>query len=87
MCGQVWDGSSDASISFSRDDGSPLALIVENELIQASLERHLPRYENVRVFYSSTIKDVTNSADSDYVRLQLNDDSTMRAKLLIGELN
>jgi ubiquinone biosynthesis monooxygenase Coq6 len=79
---RVWDGSSDASISFSNDDGSNLATIVENDLIQASIIDRLQAISNVQLIYSNQIKHFEQNEHS--VKVQLNDDSIINTKLLIG---
>jgi ubiquinone biosynthesis monooxygenase Coq6 len=80
----VWDGSSDASISFRNEDGSNLALVVENDLIQASLNRGLKQSDNLKILYSSKVKDLKQNFQN--VELELNDQTGTRinAKLVIG---
>ncbi|CAF0735958.1 unnamed protein product [Brachionus calyciflorus] len=78
----VWDGSSDAFISFKNEEGSNLAWIVENDLILASLNRNLSNFDNVKVFYSNKIQSFDQNEQS--VDLKLKDDCSIRTKLLIG---
>lgn len=78
----MWDGSSDAYISFSKEDGSHLALIVENELILASLKRNLYNLKNVKVFNSNKIEDF--SQNNQNIDVKLKDDLKLKTKLLIG---
>jgi 2-octaprenylphenol hydroxylase len=78
----VWDGSSDALISFNNLNSSNLAIIVENDLIQASLSDRLTKIDNLRVMYSKQIKDLNHQ--DNLVNLKLNDDSTISTKLVIA---
>lgn len=80
---KVWDGKSDASITFRNDELKNLAIIVENDLIQASLSHNLPKYSNVKVLYSNQIKDFTEKDHE--VELTLNDGSKFSTKVLIGQ--
>jgi 2-polyprenyl-6-methoxyphenol hydroxylase-like FAD-dependent oxidoreductase len=77
----VWDGSSDSFISFNGKEDD-LALIVENDLIQASLSHNLHQFENINVLYSSQVKDFNYSHQD--VILKLNDGKEINTKLLIG---
>ena len=79
---KVWDASSDASITFRNEDGSNLAIIVENDLIQESLNKNIQNMDNVKVFYSSQIKDFKQ--DFQTVEIKLGDNSSLTTKLLIG---
>lgn len=78
----VWDGSSDAHISFDNEDNSNLAIIAENNLIQASLAKDLHSFENLKVHYSSQIKDF--KVEDSKVDILLKDESKIRTSLLIG---
>ena len=80
---KVWDASSDASISFRNEDGSNLALVVENDLIQASLNQNLKSIENLNILYSSKVKDLKQEYQN--VELTLNDKRTINTKLVIGK--
>lgn len=80
----MWDASSDASISFRNEDGSNLALVVENDLIQASLNQNLKSVENLKILYSSKVKDLKQ--ESQNVELTLNDKTTINTKLVIGKI-
>lgn len=82
MFKKVWDGCSDAAISFRNDDDSNLAIIVENDLIQASLSENLNKIENLRVIYSNQLKDF--KVNDNEVELKLNDNINIKTKLLIG---
>ena len=77
MC--AWDGSSDSFITFEREDAN-LSLIVERDLLQASLLNNLNKIENLKLI-SSQVKEVTNTGD---INLKLTDDTQLNAKLLIG---
>lgn len=59
-----------------------LAIIVENDLIQASLSQNLSKYPNVSVFYASQVKDFDNKEH--HVEMKLADDRRIFTKLLIG---
>lgn len=80
----MWDGSSDAFISFRNDDGSNLALIVENDLILASLNEKLSQFDNLKIINSTKIKNFDQN--DQIVDLKLYDDSTISTKLLIGKI-
>ena len=77
----VWDGSSDSFISFDGKEDN-LSLIVENDLIQASLSHNLNQFKNINVLYSSQVKDFQYSHQD--VILKLNDEREISTKLLIG---
>jgi len=79
---KVWDATSDAYISFQDENISNLALIVENDLIQASLTRMLPKYENVKVMHSNQV-DQFKTIDQ-CVDIQLKDNKKVKTNLLIG---
>ena len=84
----VWDGSSDSFITFNSSsndqdtDNNHLALMVENDLIQASLSHELNKYENIDIFYSNEISDFRN--DHQNVNLKLKNGQELNTKLLIG---
>ena len=78
----VWDGSSDAHISFENEDDSNLAIIVENNLIQASLTRDLNKFENLTVLHSSQLRSLDDKDST--VELTLDDSSVINTNLLIG---
>jgi 2-polyprenyl-6-methoxyphenol hydroxylase-like FAD-dependent oxidoreductase len=59
-----------------------LAVIVENDLIQESLNKNIQNMDNVKVFYSSQIKDFKQ--DFQTVEIKLGDNSSLTTKLLIG---
>lgn len=69
-------------ITFKNENLSNLAIIVENDLIQASIARNLPKFSNINVFYSKQIKDLAQKAQS--VEIKLDDGSLITTKLLIG---
>ena len=71
-------------INFKSDEPDNLAIIVENDLIQASLTQTLKNYDNLNVFYSTEVKDI-NKDDQDFVQLKLSDGSIINTKLLIGK--
>ena len=79
---KVWDEISGAFISFSKENRSNLAYIVENELILASLKRRLPNFKNVKVFYSNKIDDFCQNNQT--IDVKLKDNLNLKAKLLIG---
>jgi len=79
----VWDASSDASISFRNEDGSNLALVVENDLIQASLNQNLKSIDNLKILYSSKVNDLKQNFQN--VELILNDKTIINTKLVIGK--
>jgi 2-polyprenyl-6-methoxyphenol hydroxylase-like FAD-dependent oxidoreductase len=60
-----------------------LAIIVENDLIQASLDKRVKDFKNIEILYSSQLKDILQE-DGDFVKLKLNDGSFINTKLLIG---
>ena len=77
MC--AWDGSSDSFITFERDETN-LSLIVERDLIQASLLNNLNKIENLKLI-SGQVKEIANTGD---INLKLMDNTQLNAKLLIG---
>lgn len=81
----VWDACSDACISFRHEneaEDTNLAIIVENDLIQASLSEKINKFNNLKVIYSSQIKDFKVSDQA--VDLKLSDNVNVKTKLLIG---
>ncbi len=58
-------------------------MIVENDLIQASLSQSLKDLGNVKVMYSKQVKDFAE--ETEVVDLKMNDDSKISTKLLIGK--
>ncbi len=81
---KVWDASSDAHISFEneKDLSSNLAIIVENNLIQASLTNDLNKFKNLDILYSSQLKDFKQKETT--VDLTLKDNTIINTSLLIG---
>ena len=82
---KVWDACSDASISFRHEneiDDTNLAIIVENDLIQASLADKIDKFSNLKVIYSNQLKDFKVNDQS--VDLKLSDNISLKTKLLIG---
>ena len=59
-----------------------MALIVENDLIQASLVRLLPKYENIKVMHSNQVDQFKTSDQC--VDIKLKDDKRVKTNLLIG---
>ena len=57
-------------------------MIVENDLIQESLNKNIQKIDNLKVFYSSQIKDFKH--DFQTVEIKLGDNSSLTTKLLIG---
>jgi 2-polyprenyl-6-methoxyphenol hydroxylase-like FAD-dependent oxidoreductase len=85
----VWDGSSDSFITFNSNNNNEqdnnLALIVENDLIQASLLNDLNKYENINIFYSNEINDFNNNNKiNEFVNLKLKNGQQLNTKLIIG---
>jgi ubiquinone biosynthesis monooxygenase Coq6 len=90
----VWDGSSDSFITFNSNNNNNnnneqdnnLALIVENDLIQASLLNDLNKYENINIFYSNEINDFNNNNNkiNEFVNLKLKNGQQLNTKLIIG---
>jgi ubiquinone biosynthesis monooxygenase Coq6 len=86
----VWDGSSDSFITFNSNNNNEqdnnLALIVENDLIQASLLNDLNKYENINIFYSNEINDFNNNNNkiNEFVNLKLKNGQQLNTKLIIG---
>ena len=87
----VWDGSSDSFITFNSNNNDQednnnnnLALIVENDLIQASLLNDLNKYENINVFYSNEINDFNNQNQNEFINLKLKNGQQLNTKLIIG---
>ena len=80
---KVWDSKSEASISFCDPNGADIAVVVENDLIQASLNRTLSDFSNLSVFNSTNIKDIDRN-NASFLDLNLSNDLSIRTKLLIG---
>jgi hypothetical protein len=58
-------------------------MIIENDLVQESLTRLLPKISNLEVFYQSKINNFEHK--DQFVELKLNNDKLLRTKLLIGK--
>ena len=46
---RVWDACSDAAINFQNEDSQPLSYIIENDLVQKSLNEQLDNCDNIKV--------------------------------------
>lgn len=57
-------------------------MIVENNLIQASLSRDLDQFPNLNILYNNQLKDF--KVQDSKVDIVLKDESTIRTNLLIG---
>jgi 2-polyprenyl-6-methoxyphenol hydroxylase-like FAD-dependent oxidoreductase len=85
---KVWDACTDSSINLQSDDGEEVAILVENDLVQASLTKNLKDYANLKVFYASQIKDFKKVDENgkECVQIQMSNNETIRSNLLIGKL-
>ncbi|KAK3780653.1 hypothetical protein RRG08_028101 [Elysia crispata] len=90
---QVWESCADSMITFNNSDMSePLAYIVENDVILAAIMRALKNVKNqveIRYETNATAFNLPGRGDSEeakmpYVKLNLNDGSVLKTKLLIG---
>lgn len=60
-----------------------MAIIVENDLVQASLDHRIKDFKNVDILYSRQLKDIEKE-EGGCLKLKLSDDSFINTKLLIG---
>ncbi|GFN83093.1 ubiquinone biosynthesis monooxygenase coq6, mitochondrial [Plakobranchus ocellatus] len=90
---QVWESCADAMITFNNPDMSePLAYVVENDIILASIMCALKnvkdqveiRYESKAVEFNLPGTDKSEEAKLPFVKLTLNDGSVLKTKFLIG---
>ena len=92
---QVWDGCSQASISFSSpSQAEPLNFIVENDLTQAALDGAMDKCGNLDVLYGSQVEEYVLPQEEEYhlhqalprkpVRILLRGGHTIETSLLVG---
>ncbi|PPQ90749.1 hypothetical protein CVT25_010138, partial [Psilocybe cyanescens] len=86
---QVWDGISDARIEFSSADipsTSSMARLTENLNLQRGLLRHLDNIPEVQILQKTRVTAIENdtSERGGWPLLHLDNDTTLRARLLIG---
>lgn len=89
---QVWDGCSDALITFDKENlQDEMAYIVENDIIVAALTKQLDNLpENVKVRYRTKVEKYTWPKSHQvaevipWVQVTLADGQTLQTKLLIG---
>lgn len=61
---QVWDGTTDALITFNRDNfEGDVAFIVENDVLLYAIEREIAKNPNVTIRNESKIENVRLSCD------------------------
>uniref|UniRef100_A0A6I8NBL7 Ubiquinone biosynthesis monooxygenase COQ6, mitochondrial n=1 Tax=Ornithorhynchus anatinus TaxID=9258 RepID=A0A6I8NBL7_ORNAN len=89
---QVWDGCSEALITFDRDELDPVGYVVENDVIMAALTRRLEAVsDRVDVLYGSRAAELAwpsagRGPEADpWVRVTLADGRRLRAQLLVGD--
>ncbi len=80
---KVWDACSDSMINFQSNDDN-LAVIVENDLIQASLYNTVKKFDNIKIIYSTQVQDIINIDGEEHVQIKINDKNFIFTKLLIG---
>lgn len=87
---KVWEACSDASISFSGEDGEPLSYLVENDLTQLSLNSVLEQCPNLSVVYGAKVERYSipeqgrDSVPADRVGITLSNGDTVDTQLLVG---
>nr|XP_033807878.1 ubiquinone biosynthesis monooxygenase COQ6, mitochondrial isoform X3 [Geotrypetes seraphini] len=88
---QVWDGCSDAMITFDREELEDMGYIIENDVIMAALTRQLEALpKQVEVFYRCRAVGYTwprpyHIAEANpWVQIELVDGRSIQTKLLIG---
>ncbi|XP_049877817.1 ubiquinone biosynthesis monooxygenase COQ6, mitochondrial [Pectinophora gossypiella] len=89
---QVWDACSDAIISFNSTDflDDDLAYIVENDLLQHSINTELSKVQNVHIVYGAKIADYElsktqpDSYDCTGSKVKMSNGDTYSCQLLIG---
>lgn len=80
----VWDGDGTGLIHFDAAEVNRPALghIVENNLLQTALLQCLARHHNVQIFSPMAVSDFVRG--DDYIELQLQNQTRLRAALLVG---
>jgi ubiquinone biosynthesis monooxygenase Coq6 len=87
---RVWESLSDASISFSNPDGTPLNYLVENDLTQLALNSVLETCSNLTVVYGAKAEKYTlpnpgkESIPEEKVLIHLENGDTVETDLIIG---
>ncbi|XP_038621605.1 ubiquinone biosynthesis monooxygenase COQ6, mitochondrial isoform X1 [Tachyglossus aculeatus] len=82
---QVWDGCSEALITFDRDELDAMGYIVENDVIMAALARRLEAVaDRVDVQYGSRAAELSWAAADPWLGVTLADGRRLRARLLVG---
>ena len=80
----VWDAAGRGEINFNCDDISKteLGFIIENNVIQSTLEEKLKQYQQVKLFFSIRPKNLIENLN--HVELHADDDEIFKAKLIIA---
>ncbi len=89
---KVWDGCSQASISFaSPDPAQPLNYIVENDVTQAALDAAMAQCGNLSVLYGSKVEgyrlpqnEEGQPLDRESVKINLQGGDSIETSLLVG---
>jgi ubiquinone biosynthesis monooxygenase Coq6 len=83
---KVWDGCSDAAITFGKQDLSEnIAWIVENDLVQDSLMKELDYQKAVEVQYKTKVSNYRLPKNADeLVQVTLEDGSCLTTDLIVS---
>jgi len=88
---RVWDACSDAAINFQNEDSQPLSYIIENDLVQKSLNEQLDNCDNIKVINSAKVKSYkfpeqksNMSVPEELVQIQLESGEQLETQFLVG---
>lgn len=84
---QVWDGTSDALITFNRADFvGDVAYIVENDVLLYAIEKEIRKSANVTIQNNSRIEQVRLACDGHYNnKVYLKSGEVFSAELLVSK--
>lgn len=84
---QVWDGTSDALITFNRPDfAGDVAYIVENDVLLYAIEKEIRKNPNVTIQNNSNIEQVRLACDGHYNnKVYLKSGEVFSAELLVSK--
>jgi len=91
---RVWDSCSDAAITFQNDDrDTPQSYIIENDLVQKSLNEQMENRDNIKVIHNAKVESYNfpeainnddNTSSSNKVEINLANGEKLETQLLVG---
>jgi len=83
---RVWDSCSDAAITFQNEDETPQSYLIENDLVQKSLNEQMENFHNIQVIHNAKVESYKFPDDDNtkQVHINLANGEKMETQLLIG---